>query len=214
MTAAKGGKESREAAAGLQTCKAERTERTEEEKRMEGNHGISPEKRAIYLRELDRCLREHRLRCPLAREEDIATFVFQGMLGENHLVSSADAAVSGLKSEMEHLEADCREPLYEPLGSLWCRLNLRRALSEGLWAEEIGMLMCRSAETETGFFSRQDVYDFCMGLKDTDPDSMRRAAGPLLGEDWYPEHSDAYREAYRPAYRVLMKDCTGLPDNP
>ena len=161
--------------------------------------------RAECLRELDICLAEHRRRFPLGKEEDIVKFVFQGLLGAGHLIASERSAREGLKSELAGLEADCAEPLYEPLSSRFCRMNLRAALAEGIWAEEIAMRLYRSAEQEDALFTRQDVYDYCMSLPDVDSAKMSRIAGNICDESWLPSHSDAYREAYRPAYRVLLK---------
>lgn len=157
------------------------------------------------LRELDSCLADHRRRYPLGNEEDIVKFVFQGMLGAGHLVSSERSAREGLKSELAGLEADDREPLYEPLSSRFCRINLRAALAQGIWAEEIAARLYRSAENEGSLFSRQDVYDYCISVPDVDQERMKEVSGHILDESWLPSHSDAYREAYRPAYRVLLK---------
>jgi len=163
--------------------------------------------RETCLRELRECLCEHLKRYPLANEEDMVKFVFQGMLGAGHLVSSQTAAVRELKNEMQSLEADGSEPMFEDLGCCWCRINLRAALSKGLWAEQIAMIMCRSAEKDPKMFSRQDVYDFCMDFAEKDPEGMRKAAEKVTDGRWLPSHSDAYREAYNPSYRVVLKEC-------
>ena len=157
------------------------------------------------LRELGVCLAEHRRRYPLGNEEDIVKFVFQGLLGAGHLIASEHSAREGLKSELAGLEADGREPLYEPLSSRFCRMNLRAALAQGIWAEEIATRLYRSAESEESLFSRQDVYDYCMSLPDVDPEKMRAVSAKITDESWLPSHSAAYRAAYRPAYRVLLK---------
>ena len=162
--------------------------------------------REACLRELGSCLAEHRKSHPLAEEQDLVKFVFQGLLGAGHLIASEQSALRGLKNEMQDLQADSAEPLYEPLSARFCRMNLRAALARGLWAEEIARLLCRSAEREETQFTRQDVYDYCLGIPDTDAERMREAAAKITDEDWLPSHSDAYREAYRPAYRVLLKD--------
>ena len=158
------------------------------------------------LRELGECLAEHRRRYPLGNEEDIVKFVFQGLLGAGHLISSERSAREGIKSELAGLEADSGEPLYEPLSSRFCRMNLRAALAQGIWAEEIAVRLYRSAECEGSLFTRQDVYDYCMTVPDVDGEKMKKAAGKVCDESWLPAHSDAYREAYRPAYRVLLKE--------
>ena len=171
---------------------------------MDANRDTPDRKREACLKELRECLREHRRRCPLGTEQDIIKFVFQGMLGAGHLVASESSAVRGLKSELAGLAPDPAGILYEPLSSLWCRINLRPALAAGMRAEEIAMLMCRSAEKEEKLFTRQDVFDFCMNAANADSERMRTAAGRITAEEWLPSHSDAYREAYRPAYRVLL----------
>ena len=162
--------------------------------------------RAECIRELGECLAEHRRRYPLGNEEDIVKFVFQGLLGAGHLISSERSAREGIKSELAGLEADSGEPLYEPLSSRFCRINLRAALAQGIWAEEIAVRLYRSAECEGRLFTRQDVYDYCMTVPDVDGEKMKAAAGKVCDESWLPAHSAAYRAAYRPAYRVLLKE--------
>ena len=174
---------------------------------MNGKYDVDPEVRDERLTELTRCLAEHRRRYPLGTEEDIVKFAFQGMLGTGHMISSERSAYQELKREMAGLTADDKEPLYEPLGDRFCRINLRAALASGLWAEEIAILICRSAEREMRLFTRKDVQDFCMELKDVDPEKMKEAAEKLTDESWLPSHSDAYKKAYRPAYRVLLTEC-------
>ena len=191
-------KETRIIGKGNETRGKEARRVTDEQKRITA--------REECLRELGICLAEHRRRCPLGNEEDLVKFVFQGLLGAGHLISSERSAREGLKSEIARLEADDREPLYEPLSSRFCRINLRAALARGIWAEEIAMRLYRSAEREGHLFTRQDVRDYCLGIPDTDEAKMREIAGRITDENWLPSHSDAYREAYRPAYRVLLKE--------
>ena len=51
-------------------------------------------------------------------------------------------------------------------------MNLRAALAQGIWAEEIAVRLYRSAECEGSLFTRQDVYDYCMSLPDVDPEML------------------------------------------
>ncbi len=72
--------------------------------------------------EIKKQLQIQRKRYPLMTEEDVVKFVFQGMLGVGHLISSVDGARSRLAAEMASLEPDESEPLIEkniPPASRW-----------------------------------------------------------------------------------------------
>lgn len=174
---------------------------------MADNRIYTPEEnelRQSSIREIMLCLAEHRKRYPLGKEDDLVKFVFQAMLGAGHLISSEMSAIRGLKNEMAFLKAGKDEPLYEKLSPGWCRLNLRPAMAAGMRAEEIALLLTRSAEKADKLFCRQDVYDFCIGIAETDAAKMEKAAAQILNEQYLPSHSAAYRDAYHPAYRVLL----------
>ena len=143
-------------------------------------------------------------RYPMMNEEDVVKFSFQGMLGVGHLVDSEDAALQHLQSEMADLEPDEDEPLTEKISSEWLRLNLRAAKAKGMAAEDVAYILFRSAQQIPLSFSRQNVYNFCIKLDNSD--KMKAAAEEVLDENWLPRHSEQYRERYRPAYRVLHKD--------
>lgn len=164
------------------------------------------ELRQCSIHQIALCLSEHRKDYPLGEEEDWVKFVFQAMLGAGHLISSEMSALRGLKNEMAFLKAGKDEPLYERLSLKWCRLNLRPAMAEGMRAEEIALLLTRSAEKTEKLFSRQDVYDFCMSIPETDTQKMERAASRILSGLYLPSHSTVYHDAYHPAYRVLRND--------
>lgn len=161
-----------------------------------------------FGREIRKRLAEHRLRCPAMEWEDAVKFVFQAMLGVGHLLSSRAAVEAYLVREMSGLKPDPDEPLFEPLSPVWGRLNLRRAMAEGMTAETVAERMLDSGTV--GEFTRQDVYGFCKALAASgafrvpDPDPAER----ILDETVLPSHSQAYREAYRPAYRVIRTERT------
>ena len=155
-----------------------------------------------FKRELLRQLEEERLRRPAMRREDAVKFVFQGMLGVGHLLAARREVTEYIGRETAGLTADPAEPLFEALSPAWCRLNLRRAMAEGLQPDMIaGMMLEDGCGTA---FTRQDVYETCretalagiLPADETEPES-------ILDEHWLPGHSAAYREAYRPAYRVV-----------
>ena len=149
-------------------------------------------------------LRRQKKRYPLMNEEDVVKFVFQAMLGVEHLITDPGKAEERLKSEMEGLEADEKEPLIEKLSPQWCRMNLRAAKREGISEADVAYMLCESAKTKGLSFTRRNVYNFCVKMDGSE--TMKAAAEKVLDENWLPAHSDAYRAAYHPAYRVLYKD--------
>ena len=156
--------------------------------------------------DLRRCLAQHLQKYPLAAEEDVVKFVFQGMFGVGHLISSHQQTLEYIVSEMNSVEADEREPLTERLSPFWFRLNLRAAKAQGMNPASIEMMTYESAKYRPADFTRQDVYDFCLKLEEFDREKMRLAAEKILDENWLPSHSESYRNAYHPAYRVVYKD--------
>lgn len=153
--------------------------------------------------EIKKQLQVQRKRYPLMTEEDVVKFVFQGMLGVGHLISSVDDARNRLAAEMAALEPDESEPVIEKISTEWVRLNLRPAKALGMPEDDLARYLIRSAEREPLSFTRQNVYNFCVKLDGSD--KMKAAAEKVLDESWLPSHSAQYKEAYRPAYRVLYK---------
>ena len=154
--------------------------------------------------EIRKQLNIQKKRYPQMNEEDIVKFVFQGMLGVGHIVSSLSDAIDRLKAEMDGVESDDSEPLTEKISTDWVRLNLRSAKANGMTAEEIAWYLLRSAEWGTLSFTRQNVYNFCVMAYPTE--QMKMAAEKILDEKWLPSHSEEYRTAYHPTYRELYRD--------
>ncbi len=155
--------------------------------------------------EMKRCLTVQKKRYPLMNEEDIVKFAFQGMLGVGHLIRSEEDAAKRLQEEMNGLEPNTEEPYIETISPDWVRMNLRAAKARGVTEADIAYMLCQSAQHKPLFFTRQDVYNFCVRLDDSE--RMKQAAAKILNEHWLPGHSQQYRDAYHPAYRVLHKNC-------
>jgi 4'-phosphopantetheinyl transferase len=156
--------------------------------------------RESFEREILTHLAAHRLRYPLMEADDVVKFVFQAMLGVGHLLSSREAVEAYAAREMRGLAPDPDEPLFEPLSPAWQRLNLRRAMAEGMTPADVAERMF--APHAGPAFTRRDVYGFCIGRAQVGAESLER----LLDETLLPSHSQAYRDAYRPAYRVVPTD--------
>ena len=167
--------------------------------------------RTIYIREglKQASPRPHHEGCETAEGEGACAkwcreFVFQGMMGNGHLVSSIFEAQERIEREMEPLEPDGEEPLTENISTRWARLNLRAAKAKGMRPGKIAWVFYESAQRASSSFTRQDVYDFCVELDGSE--AMKAAAKNVLEEGWLPHHSQQYRDGYYPAYRVVDKD--------
>ena len=152
----------------------------------------------VLLSHLDRSLRDH----PGYQSEDIVKFIFQGMLGVGHLLAAREKVIAYIDREMSALQPDPRAPLLEPLSPAWSRLDLRRAMAEGISSASIADRMLQAPDQLP--FTRQDVFDLCTRLADCGRCSLTRdGLECILVPDWLPSHSERYRDLYHPAYRVI-----------
>ena len=159
-----------------------------------------------FIQEMLTNLREHRKRRPAMQAQDAVKFVFQGMLGVGHLLSSREHTAGYIASETEPLQADSREPLFEALSPGWCRLNLRRAMAEKLSPDLIAGMM--TASRSPAAFTRDDVQAVCRSRELSGITGSPEAGytDRIPDENFLPSHSPEYRVAYRPAYRVVSAD--------
>ncbi len=148
-------------------------------------------------------LRAQRERYPAMEDGDAVKYVFQAMLGVGHLLGERDTVAARAADEMAGLSPDPAEPLTEPVGPAWARLNLRRAKAEGLTPQAVAGLMLSSGAALA--YTRQQVADACAGLG-----IAPEALSNVLDERWLPSHSPAYRAQYAPAYRLIAADWTPL----
>ena len=172
----------------------------------EGYEAAELRRKLQCAEDLKKNLATHLKKHPLATEEDVVKFVFQGMLGIGHLISSHQKTLAYIAHEMDSIQADDKEPLIEKLSTFWVRINLRAAKAREMRPTEIEMLAYYSAKYNPVSFTRQNVYNFCMKLNGIDQEKMKPAAEKVLDENWLPSHSEQYRNAYHPAYRVVYKD--------
>ena len=162
-------------------------------------------KRDDFLLQTASAFSAHLAAHPAHQAEDAVKFLFQALLGPGHLLSEPGTLESRIDAEMQSLAPDAAEPLTEPLSPDWCRLNLRRAIAEGLTAGHIANLMLLSRPHLS--FSRTDVEALCKAFLPEHrlsfpPDMLALLRDPQR----LPSHSSVYREQYRPAYRVVSSD--------
>ncbi len=160
---------------------------------------------AFEQRVLDE-LAHQRARRPAMEGQDTVKFLFQALLGVGHLLSSWEAVTAYIERETAGLAPDPEEPLFEALSPAWCRLNLRRAMAEGLTPRVVAGMMLAS-EGGNGW-TRQDVLRLCRAAAAAGFPVAEADYAAVPEADWLPAHSPAYRERYRPAYRVVSAEWT------
>lgn len=147
----------------------------------------------------------HRQHHPAMEAQDVVKLVFQAMLGCGHLLGDEALVARRIEQEIASLTEDETEPLTEPTGTDYVRLNLRKAMAEGLHPIWIARLMKLSAVSS---HTRQDVVDSLAQLGDQ---AVTDCAQRLMTEpEWLPSHTATYHAAYAPAYRVISTGCAFL----
>ncbi|MGB9722741.1 MAG: hypothetical protein ACP5OO_03965 [Chloroflexia bacterium] len=155
-------------------------------------------------------LARHRAMAPC----DVYKLLYQGVLGPEHLVASADFD-DRLRAEYAALPAEANEPLWEevrPDGELG-RINLRPFKARGGDLERLLAACRKTAGQIWGTVEElREVWarfvEQCQsGLWEEFPLPEVRALAAWLEEQGYPavHHSPAYRAANRPAYRLLAR---------
>ena len=156
-------------------------------------------------------LMTHFDRYPLMQPQDAVKLLYQQEFGPEHLIREPDKALVLLRREMEGLEPDAGEPLYESIGRALCRLNLRPCLARGIPPEDIARLFVETAQAVTGDRKRfqKSLRDLQALTENGDAPFDALALDLFLAR--YPDacppvhHSDAYRAAYHPAYRLILQ---------
>ena len=152
---------------------------------------------------------------PAMTAQDVVKLIFQAHCGCGHLLGPEANVAAYIEKEEAELLPDAAEPLTEPLGDLYCRLNLRRAMAEGikpLWIAHMMQLSCKPTDVQA---DRKSVFAQISGLEATKVGFLKNElldiAHRLIDDlDWLPGHSEPYRQAYAPAYRVISRELEAL----
>lgn len=152
---------------------------------------------------------------PVMTAQDIVKLVFQASCGCGHLLAEEASVVAFIESEEHALTPDASEPLTEPLGDRYCRLNLRRAMAEGITPLWIARMMRLSEKPTDEQTNRTSAFEVLNGVQATEvgisQEELREVSQRLLDDPaWLPGHSETYRQAYAPAYRVISRDMERL----
>lgn len=151
----------------------------------------------------------HQLHHPQMQAQDLVKLIFQSLCGCGHLLADEQAVTTRIEMEQSVLQPDAAEPLTEPLGA-HIRLNLRRAMAEGIGAEWIARMMLLSEKQTPVVTDRRSVYSAIMSLATNEfgfaSDELETSAKRLLDDpEWIPGHTEDYRALYAPAYRVISQ---------
>jgi len=143
---------------------------------------------------------------PAMEPQDVVKLYFQAMMGCGHLLGEESYVTQRIIEEETKLSPSQTEPLLEPLGPSYVRLNLRRAMAEKITPQQIARLMKLSQPERLP--ERSTVVE---ALKaDANPAVYAAAQRLVLEPNWLPNHTPAYHAAYSPAYRVISRKCAAV----
>lgn len=143
---------------------------------------------------------------PFMQPQDVVKLLFQSIAGCGHLLGNEKAVTARIADETTSLSPDEDEPLYELLGGRYARVNLRRAMAEGIpprWIARLMLLTGGLTQPQLRKHIFDTICDMPEELTGFSPEVMREAARPLLDASWLPGHSVTYHYHYEPAYRVI-----------
>ena len=162
----------------------------------------------------------HLMRYPAAEPRDIYKLIYQGVLGPEQTIDSAEEFEAQLRVDLDAIQPDDNEPLWEPLrpdGQLG-RLNLRAFKARRGEPERL-----LEACLRTGFQRWGTPEDLKRGW-DTISSLARQGVWASLAPGRvdiltrylilhnYPpmHHSTLFNRSYAPAYRVVAARWTGM----
>jgi hypothetical protein len=158
-------------------------------------------------------LEQHLSWYPLMELRDIYKLLYQGVMGSEHLLTSAEDYTQYLQAEFDQLQPNASQRLFEPVrtdGALF-RLNLRPYKARHTDLENLTPYLLESARIVTGTRSELCVVwavfiELCIHgrICNFDANVTSRFSQRLEGVDYPPmHHSDVYQRAYQPAYRLI-----------
>lgn len=154
---------------------------------------------------------EHIKKYPQAELQDILKLLYQNEFGPKHLANNEIEAFKSLSKEINSVEFDKNEPLFEDIGDNALRLNLK-AIPAGTNLNYINKVIINSANE---FYGTNEKLVVKFGLLVVmaqneeipfDIQKVRDETNAFAKNGFKPiNHSDKYKELYSPAYRVISK---------
>jgi len=162
----------------------------------------------------------HLLRYPAAEPRDIYKLLYQGVLGPEHMVDPVEEFEARLWAELDEVQPDENEPLWEPVrpDGLLGRLNLRPFKARGGDPARLLEACLRTTFQRWGTpedlkrawdtFSSLARQGICPSISAGRMDILTRY---LILHNYPPtQHSTMFKRSYGPAYRVVAARWTGM----
>ncbi len=162
----------------------------------------------------------HLARYPAAEPRDIYKLLYQGVLGPEHFIDSVEAFEAQLRADLDAVQPDENEPLWDPLrpDGLLGRLNLRPFKARGGDPARLLEACMRTA------FQRWGTPEDLKRAWDTFASLTRQGAWPsqspgrvdiltrylILHNYPHMPHSTMFNRSYAPSYRVIAARWTGM----
>jgi hypothetical protein len=162
----------------------------------------------------------HLVRHLAAEPRDIYKLLYQGVLGSEHSLDSVEEFEASLRAELDEVQPDDNEPLWEPLrpDGLLGRLNLRPFKARQGDPDRLLEACLRTAFQRWG--TPEDLkraWDTFAGLSrqglwpSLPPGRVDILTRYLILHNYPPtHHSTIYKRSYAPAYRVIAARWTGM----
>lgn len=168
---------------------------------------------------ISEAMRAHAARYPLMEVRDWYKLIYQAEFGGGHLISDAETARIRFIDEWENaVSQDMLELIEEPIGSGFCRINLRPARKAGIPPEAVFEAFLSGAATSSGSDAGMRgkirlLVEFLASVKTgCTPEALLAFLGSLEGPGFPPvSHSDAYRANYKPSYRIIRAGTLAIP---
>lgn len=162
---------------------------------------------------MNRYFAEQVARHPSMRGQDLIKLCYQEAFGVEHLLTDPDDARRRLREEFEEVPVSTG-PLWERIGSEYCRVNLGAWKAAGKDLNELEKLFLRTAATGDGQTpEKEERFRALLGrsLEDRSvgPEMAAEVADYLKKGIRPVHHSDTYRNAERPAYRIIRRALLG-----
>lgn len=157
---------------------------------------------------------------PAMQLQDCVKFLYQHIMGNEHLGLSEDKCFEMLVKEKEAIGQNIQWPSYDIIGNNSCRFHLLPLSNERTTLTTLSKLFIKSAQTlsydkssqkETLIEAISLLKNWCMeGLLPFSYNDADSFLTEYIKKD-YPavHHSQIFRDTYQPAYRLIRTDFAG-----
>ena len=154
---------------------------------------------------------EHIKKYPEAKLQDILKLLYQNEFGPKHLAENEIECFKNLSKEINTINFNEKEELFEDIGCGALRLNLK-AIPKGTDLNYINKIIVKSVNEFCGTNERLVVkFGLLVVMAQNneipfDIESVRNETNAFAKNGFKPiSHSEAYKKHYAPSYRVISK---------